>query len=104
MSIGRRGLRALLLGGLAAAMLAALGAQGAWANGSTAPPPVTIVVASCGQLDALVPHPGTYSYSVGSTINGTFTTTEANENVTVGGIYANGLTTITVKYGSQVSA
>ena len=50
----------------------------------------------------MVPHPGTYSYSVGSTINGTFTTTESNENVTVGGIYANGLTTITVKHGSQV--
>ena len=47
---------------------------------------------------------GPIRYSVGSNINGTFTTTEANENVTVGGIYANGQTTITVKYGSQVSA
>ncbi len=103
MSNGRRGLRALLLGGLAAAMLAALGAQGAWANGDDHP--VTIVVASCGQLDAFVPHQGTYSYSLsGSTIKGTFTTTEANENVTVGGIYANGLTTITVMHGSQVAA
>jgi Collagen triple helix repeat (20 copies) len=103
MSIRRRSLRALLLGGLATLMLAALGAQGARANIS--PAPVSIVVASCGQLDALVTHPGTYSYSVGSgTIKGTFTTTEENENVTVGGIYANGQTTITVKYGSQVSA
>lgn len=101
MSIGTRCPRTLLLGGLGALTLA-LGAQGAWADGNQAP--VSIVVASCGQLDALVPHPGTYSYSVGSTINGTFTTTEAYENVTVGGIYANGLTTITVKYGSQVSA
>ena len=103
MSIGRRSLRALLLGGLTAVMLAALGAQGAWANGEEHP--VTIVVASCGQLDAFVPHQGTYSYSLsGSTIKGTFTTTEANENVTVGGIYANGLTTITVMHGSQVAA
>jgi len=81
---------------LAAAFLMMVGSASAWT--------VNNLTASCGQLDAQVPHPGTYSYSVGSTINGTFTTTEANENVTVGGIYANGLTTITVKYGSHVSA
>ena len=100
MSIRVTGSRALVLGGLAVLLLASLGAQSASAE-FVSP---TIVVASCGQLDALVPQPGTYSYSVGSRISGTFTTTQAEENVTVGGVYANGLVTITVKHGSQVVA
>jgi hypothetical protein len=100
MSVGGRSPRALLLGGLATLVLAALGAQGASATTVS----VTITAASCGQLDALVTQPGTYSYSVGTSISGTFTTTERNENVTIGGIYANGLTTITVKHATQVVA
>ncbi len=105
MSIGGGGLRALLLGGLGALLLA-LGAQSASADNDSYP--FTIVVASCGQLDTVVGQPGTYSYTTESktsaTISGTFTTTERNENVTVGGIYSNGLTTITVKNGSRVVA
>lgn len=105
MCIGRRGRRALLLAGLAALMLAAVGVQDAWADGNEGnEAPVTIVVASCGQLDVVVAHTGTYSYSVGSAISGTFTTTERNENVTVGGIYSSGLTTITIKRASRVVA
>ena len=100
MSIEGRGLRAMALGSLAAFMLAGLGAQSALADGQS----FTIVVASCGQLDAVVGQPGAYSYTVGSSISGSFTTTESNENVTVGGIYASGLTTITVKRAGKVVA
>jgi hypothetical protein len=98
MSIRVRGLRALALGGLGAVALAAVVAQGAWAARAR----VKLTV-SCGQLDAVASQAGEYQYEVGST-TGTFTTTEAKENVTVGGIYANGLTTITVKSGGQTAA
>jgi len=97
MSIAGTGRRKLALGGLAALVLAAAGAQSASANFL----PVNIVAASCGQLDALVPQPGIYSYTVGSGTPEIFKTTEANELVTVGGIYASGQTTITVKNASN---
>ncbi len=87
------GVGVVLAGGVSGMMV---GSASAWT--------VNNLTASCGQLDAKVPYAGTYTYSVGSTIKGTFTTTYAYENVTVGGIYANGLTTITMMHGSQVAA
>jgi len=80
---------------LTAAFLMMVGSASAWS--------VSNLTASCGQLDVQVAQPGTYTYTVGSATSGTFTTTERNENVTVGGVYANGLTTITVKHGNEVS-
>ena len=107
MSIERRGLRALLPGGLTARMAgvgAVLAAAFLMMAGSASAWTVSNLTASCGQLDGQVPDPGTYSYAVGSTKSGTFTTTEQHENVTIGGVYANGLTTITVKHGNEVVA
>ena len=79
---------------LTAAFLVMAGSASAWA--------VSNLTASCGQLDMQLAQPGTYTYTVGSATSGTFKTTEHNETVTIGGIYANGATKITVKYGSEV--
>lgn len=100
MSIGGRGLRAFVLAALATLMLAVWGVQSASATSYS----LTIVVASCGQIDAVVGSPGEYSYTVGGSVSGSFTTTEKSENVTIGGVYGKGLTTITVKRGSRVVA
>ena len=101
MSIGASAVRALLLAGLATLVLAVLGAQSA----SATTYPFTVVVASCGQLDAVVGTAASYTYTTESktsaTIKGSFKTEESNENVTVGGIYSNGLTTITVRNASN---
>jgi hypothetical protein len=101
MSIQASAVRALLLAGLATLGLAVLGAQSA----SATTYPFTIVVASCGQLDAVVGTAASYTYTTESktsaTIKGSFKTEESNENVTVGGIYSNGLTTITIRNASN---